>query len=78
MKKTKILVSGVGLDLLQDSGKFPCAVCRKGVDVNSIMFSLCKLWVHKKCSGLIGRLVTDSQFICPRCQLMDDLTHMQM
>jgi len=26
MKKTKILVSGVGLDLLQDPGKFPCAV----------------------------------------------------
>jgi len=32
------------------------------------MCSQCKHWVHKKCSGLIGRLVTDPQFICPRCQ----------
>jgi len=67
MKKTKILVSGVGLDLLQVSGNF-YAVCRKGVGVNSIMCSQCKHWVPKKCSGLIGRLITDPQFICPRCQ----------
>ena len=26
MKKTKILVSGAGLDVLENSGKFPCAV----------------------------------------------------
>ena len=27
MKKTKFLISGVGLNLLQDSGEFPCAIC---------------------------------------------------
>ena len=36
MKKTKLLVSGLGLDLLRDSGAFPVAVCRSGVGVNSI------------------------------------------
>ena len=33
--KTKIMIDGTGLDLLQSSGKFPCAVCRTGVGSNS-------------------------------------------
>ena len=41
MKKTKLMVSGPGLDLLQDSGAFPCAVCSSGVGVNSIGCSKC-------------------------------------
>ena len=47
--KTKVMICGTGLDLLQNSGEYPCAVCRTGVGNNSIY---CKLWVHKKCSGL--------------------------
>ena len=50
--KTKIMISGTGLDLLQSSGKFPCAVCRTGVGRNSIKCYGRKHWVHKKCSGL--------------------------
>ena len=34
--KTKFLISGIRLDLLKDSGKYHCAVCRKGVGSNSI------------------------------------------
>ena len=56
MKKTKLMVSGPGLDLLSDSGACPCAVCRSGVGVNSIQCSQCMYWVHKKCSGVRGRL----------------------
>ena len=67
MTKTKFLISGVGLDVLKDSGKFPCAVCRSGVGNNSIQCSRCKLWVHKRCSSLKGRLVQDTQYACPRC-----------
>ena len=48
---TKVLLCGTGLDLLQSSGEYPCAVCRTRVGNNSIY---CKLWVHKKCSGLQG------------------------
>ena len=29
MKKTKFMVSGAGMGVLKDSGKFPCAICRK-------------------------------------------------
>ena len=51
--KTKIMICGTGLDLLQSSGEFPCAVCRTGV--------------HKKCSGL-KRLKKDPDYRCTRCQ----------
>ena len=34
--KTKIVICGMGLDLLQSSGEFPCAVCHTGVGSNSI------------------------------------------
>ena len=60
IKKTKFMVSGVGMDVLKDSGKFPCAVCRKGCRSNCIACSQCKLWVRKKCLGIKGRLLTIS------------------
>ena len=68
IKKTKFMVSGVDLHVLQKSGKCPCAVCCKGVCNNSIECLQCKLWVHKKCSGINGRLVTVWNYICPRCK----------
>ena len=68
MPKTKILISGVGLDVLKDSGKFPCAVCRKGVGANSILCTGCHLWVHKGCSGVRGHLSAVTGFVCPRCR----------
>ena len=65
--KTKIMICGTGLDLLQSSGKFPCAVCHSGVGSNSIFCKGCKYWVHKKCSGL-KRLTEDPDNRCARCQ----------
>ena len=65
--KTKIMICGTGLDLLQSSGEFPCAVCRTGVDSNSIFCNGCRHWVHKKCSGL-NRLKKDPDYRCTRCQ----------
>ena len=50
--KTKIMICGMGLDLLQSSGEFPCTVCHTGVGSNSIFCKGCKHWMHKKCSGL--------------------------
>ena len=67
MAKTKFMVSGVGLDKLKDSGKYPCSVCRQGVGANSIFCTRCKHWVHSKCSGVSGRLRADPEFVCPRC-----------
>ena len=69
-KKTKsmVLVSGVDLDVLQKSGKYPCAICCKGVGKNSIECSQCKLWVHKGCNRIIGQLVNLQNYIFPRCK----------
>ena len=58
---------GTGLDLLQSSGEFPCAVCRTGVGSNSIFFKGCKHWMHKKRSGL-KRFTDDPDYSCTRCQ----------
>ena len=65
--KTMIMICGTGLDLLQSSGEFPCAVCRTGVGSNSIFCKGCKHCVHKKCSGL-KPLTEDPDYRCTRCQ----------
>ena len=62
------MASGLGLDILQDSGKFPCAVCRTGVGRSSIRCSKCNLLVnYKKCLGL-KTLAEDMSYECPRCR----------
>ena len=66
-RKTKIMICGTGLDLLQSSGEFPCAVCCTGVGSNSIFCKGYKLWVHKKCSGL-KCLTEDPDYRCTLCQ----------
>ena len=66
MSKTKFMVSGRNLDVLHDSGKHPCAVCRKGVRENSILCTKCNFWVHGNCSGL-GRIKPIPRYACPRC-----------
>ena len=67
MEKTKLMIPGRDLHKLQTSGKYPCAVCRKGVGKNSIFCSGCLFWVHKKCSDIPHRLVEDPGFRCRRC-----------
>ena len=67
-KKMKFMVSCIGLGQLRDSGAFPCGVCRTGVGANSILCSQCSFWIHKKCSGIIGRLSDNPEYICSRCQ----------
>ena len=68
MGKTKIMVSRVNLQMLKDSGKYPCSVCRKGVGSNSIYCAGCSHWVHKKCSGVISSLKSNPDYRCSRCK----------
>ena len=67
MGKTKVLCSGKDLNVLVNSGKWPCGVCRKGVGRNSIFCTGCQQWIHKACSGIKGRLQADPTFRCTRC-----------
>ena len=65
--KTKVLVAGVGLSEMKDTGKYPYSVSRKCLENNSIFCKHCKHWVHKKCSGVRSKLVEDVNFKCKRC-----------
>ena len=68
MGKTTIMESGINLDVLKKSGKYPCGVCQSGVgSSNAIFCGGCKRWVHKKCSGIKGPLRPDPEFRCARC-----------
>ena len=68
MGKTKIMESGINLDVLKKSGKYPCGVCQSGVgSSNAIFCGGCKRWVHKKCSGIKGPLRPDPVFRYARC-----------
>ena len=68
MGKTKIMESGIHLDLLKKSGKYPCGVCLTVVgSTNAILCDGCERRVHKKCSGIKGRLPPESEFRCARC-----------
>jgi hypothetical protein len=68
--KTKVMRCQVRIGQAEDSGKYPCGVCREGVGDNSIKCVACHRWVHKRCSGISGRLKYDADFRCRRC--LDD------
>ena len=66
--KSKVMVGSSGGKMIVNSGKWPCGVCGKGVQANSVQRTLCKKWIHKRCSGVRGdlSLVADG-FRCRRC-----------
>ena len=51
---------------IEKSGKWPCKICTKSVGSNSIQFTSCNVWIHKRCSGISGQLQGISNFRC-RC-----------
>ena len=65
--KSKVMVAEVGR---LKSGKCPCCVCGKGVQVNSVQCTVCKKWIYKRCIGVRGdlSLVVDGF----RCKWCDD------
>ena len=69
--KTKVMFSCSMKDRVEEIGKWPCGVCKKGVGNNSILCHSCKKWIHKRCNGVKGSLHDASQsFIC-RCSKAD-------
>ena len=66
--KSKVMVGSSGGKMIVNSGKWPCGVCGKGVQANSVQCTVCKKWIHKRCSGVRGDLsrVADG-FSCRRC-----------
>ncbi len=67
MGKTKVMVSRIRHGQAENSGKYPCGVCRKGVASNSIRCTKCEKWIHKRCSKVTGRLQDVVEFKCVNC-----------
>ena len=70
VKKTKMMICNENAGKVTKEGKFPCAVCRKGTDITSINASFTDLsrYVHKRYSGIRGKLKDDSKFKCQACE----------
>jgi len=67
MGKTKIMRCQYRTGQVENSGKFPCSVCKRGVGANSIQCTACNLWVHKRCSGIKGKLQSATSYRCKKC-----------
>ena len=65
--KTKVMQCRVSRFQSEDSEEYPCGVCRKGIGKNSILCVKCLKWVHKRCSGISGKLKSNTDFHCMRC-----------
>ena len=65
--KTKVMNCRVGVGQVENSGKYPCGICRKGVLANSILCTTCRKWIHKRCSGVAGSLGKVVDFKCRNC-----------
>src|SRR5437867_534292 len=68
--KTKVMNCKVGVGQVENSGKYPCGVCREGVGDNAIRCTSYKKWIHKRCSRVVGRLAKVAKvgdFKCRNC-----------
>src|SRR5207247_240860 len=68
--KTKVMNCKVGVGQVENSGKYPCGVCREGMGDNSIWCTSRKKWIHKRCSRVVGSLVKAAKvgdFKCRNC-----------
>jgi len=69
-RKTKVMFSCSMKDKVEEKGKWPYGVCKKGVGNNSILSHGCKKWIHKRCNRVKGSLRNASQsFICRCCKV---------
>ena len=46
--KSKVMVGSSGGKMIVNSGKWPCG---KGEQANSVQCTVCRKWIHKRCSG---------------------------
>ena len=69
VSKTKVMICRPGAGQRLEMGNWPCAVCGRGVGVNSIRCTQCDDWVHARCCGVRGPLGgREADYVCPPCQ----------
>ena len=62
LRRQKAIVSNEKARKVKKQEKFRSTICRKGVGSNSIFCQFFKYWVHKRCTGVRGRLKQDDEF----------------
>ena len=67
MGKTKIMISGLDLDIVKKFGKDTCGVCQERVGSYAISCGGCLCWIHKKCNGIKDPLRPNPDLRCARC-----------
>ena len=58
------MISSENAGKVTKEGKFPCAVCRKGVDSSFIPCQFCRCWVQTKSIGIRRKLEGNSKLKC--------------
>ena len=73
-------VGGCAKGDVEESGKWHCGVCGKGIGSNSLHCTSCLKWVHKKCSGISGSLQAASLMYVNGVQvkMIQPLLYLQM
>ena len=51
--------------MIVNSGKWPCGVCGKRVQTNSVHYTVRKKWIHKRCMSRIA-----DGFMCRLCVVL--------
>ena len=64
VKKTKIMISRENAGKVKREG----FLVLFGIDSCSILSRFCRCWVHKRCSGIRGKLEEDTKFKCANQQ----------
>jgi len=68
MNKTKVMISGEQQKVTQKAVRWPCVVCGRDIGNNSLQFTSCQKWVHRKCSGIKGSMYKVMKlFVCRGC-----------
>jgi len=68
INKIKVMISGEWQKVTRKAVRWPCGVCGRGVDNNSIQFTSHQKWVHRKCSCIKGGMYkVMNAFVCRGC-----------
>ena len=67
-EKTKVMITGKAPTLRQETGRYPCSCCGKGVGANSVLCTGCGKWCHWRCSGLGNVNQAGENYKCPVCE----------
>jgi len=70
MGKTKVMSSQVGADQTEESGKWPCGMCKRGIGRNLIQCCTCNKWIHVRSNKLKGKLKDLTNYQCPNCAIV--------